>query len=75
MKYDGKSDVVQFYSSIFNWDENDMHQFFREDRIKIVDNAKARKVYESWGGRLSDWEHDFVVMNEGYPEVFYTYEI
>lgn len=43
VKYDGKSDVVQFYSSIFNWDENDMHQFFREDRIKIVDNAKARE--------------------------------
>ncbi|MBR3573953.1 MAG: GNAT family N-acetyltransferase [Lachnospiraceae bacterium] len=41
----------------------------------LKDNAKARKVYESWGGRLSDWEHDFVVMNEGYPEVFYTYEI
>lgn len=41
----------------------------------LKDNTKARKVYESWGGKLSDWTHDFVVMNAGYPEVFYTYEI
>lgn len=41
----------------------------------LKDNAKARKVYESWGGRLSAHEQDFVVMGEGYPESFYTFGI
>lgn len=41
----------------------------------LKDNAKARKVYESWGGKLSEHKHDFVQMNVGYPEVFYTFEL
>ena len=41
----------------------------------LKDNTKARKVYESWGGKLSQYEHDFVQMDVGYPEVFYTFEI
>ena len=41
----------------------------------LRDNFKARKVYESWGGTLSEHEQDFVVMNAGYPECFYTFEI
>ena len=39
------------------------------------DNAKARKVYEAWGGTLSDYTYDFVANDVGYPEAFYTYEI
>lgn len=41
----------------------------------LKENTKARKVYESWGGKLSEHQHDFTVMNAGYPEVFYTYKI
>lgn len=41
----------------------------------LKDNTKARRVYESWGGTLSGHEHDFVQMNVGYPEVFYTFEL
>ncbi|MCR4738824.1 MAG: GNAT family N-acetyltransferase [Lachnospiraceae bacterium] len=41
----------------------------------LKDNAKARKVYESWGGTLSEHEQDFIVMNVGYPESFYTFEL
>ena len=41
----------------------------------LKENAKARKVYESWGGTLSEHEHDFVQMGVGYPEVFYTFEL
>ncbi|MCR5674659.1 MAG: GNAT family N-acetyltransferase [Lachnospiraceae bacterium] len=41
----------------------------------LKDNTKARRVYESWGGTLSEHEHDFVQMKVGYPEVFYTFEI
>ena len=41
----------------------------------LKENTNARKVYEAWGGTLSEHEHDFVQMGVGYPEVFYTYEI
>ena len=41
----------------------------------LKENAKARKVYESWGGKLSEYEHDYVVMNVPYPVVFYTLDI
>ena len=41
----------------------------------LKENTKARKVYESWGGTLSEYEQVFVQMKVGYPEVFYTYKI
>ncbi len=41
----------------------------------LKDNIKARKVYESWGGELSEYEYNYVVMNVAYPIVFYTMEI
>ena len=41
----------------------------------LKENAKARKVYESWGGKLSDHEQDFVVLDAHYPESFYTFEL
>ena len=41
----------------------------------LKDNSNARKVYESWGGTLSEHEHEFKQMGVGSPEVFYTYEI
>ena len=43
-------------------------------RFMFIRN-KARKVYESWGGKLSDHEQDYMIMGRGYPEVFYVYEI
>ena len=41
----------------------------------LKDNIKARKVYESWGGKLSEFEEYFVKLGVGYPEVFYTYDL
>lgn len=41
----------------------------------LKDNTKARAVYESWGGKLSEFEEDFVKLGVGYPEVFYTYDL
>ena len=41
----------------------------------LKDNAKARKVYESWGGILSEHEQDFTMLGKGYPERFYTFDI
>ncbi len=41
----------------------------------LKENAKARSVYEAWGGTLSEYEQDFMMMQTGYPEVFYTFEL
>lgn len=41
----------------------------------LKDNAKARRVYESWGGKLSEYEQDFIKLGIGYPEVFYIYNL
>ena len=41
----------------------------------LRDNYKARKVYESWGGKLSEHKHDFIKLEVAYPEVFYTYNL
>lgn len=41
----------------------------------LKDNIKVRKVYESWGGKLSKYEKDFVKFGVGYKEVFYTYNL
>ena len=41
----------------------------------LKDNMKARSVYESWGGKLSEYEEDYVKLGVGYPEVFYTYDL
>ena len=41
----------------------------------LKENSHARRVYESWGGELTEHEHDFTVMGVGYPEVFYTFDL
>ena len=41
----------------------------------LKDNTKARKVYEAWGGSLSEHEQDFRMMDVNYPECFYTLEL
>ena len=41
----------------------------------LKENHKARKVYEAWGGKLSQQEIDFVKHNVAYPEVFYTFQM
>ena len=41
----------------------------------LKDNLEARKVYESWGGKLSKYEEGFIKLGIEYPEVFYTYDL
>lgn len=41
----------------------------------LKDNIKARKVYESWGGKLSEYKQNFVKFDVEYPEVFYLYDL
>lgn len=41
----------------------------------LKDNNNARKIYESWGGELDDWEQKFYKLGVGYDEVFYKYNL
>lgn len=41
----------------------------------LKDNTKAKKVYESWGGNLSEHEQPFVKLGVEYSENFYTYDL
>ena len=41
----------------------------------LKDNAKARKAYEKWGGKLSEYAGEFEVAGQKFPEVYYTYKI
>lgn len=41
----------------------------------LKNNIKARKVYESWGGKLSEFKEDYIKFDVKYPEVFYTYNL
>jgi len=41
----------------------------------LKDNTKARKVYESWGGKLSEFEENYIKFDVEYPEVFYLYDL
>ncbi len=41
----------------------------------LKDNKKARKVYEEWGGKLSEFEEDYIKFNIKYKEVFYVYDL
>lgn len=41
----------------------------------LKDNNNARKIYESWGGELDNWEQKFYKLDVGYDEVFYKYNL
>lgn len=41
----------------------------------LKDNKKARMAYEAWGGKLINHEEDFVMLEVGYKEVFYEYNL
>ncbi len=41
----------------------------------LKENNNAREIYESWGGKLDDWEQRFYKLDVGYDEVFYKYNL
>lgn len=42
-KYDGFTNMADFYSSIFGWKDDEIVHFFRNQRLEVVDNAKPRE--------------------------------
>ena len=41
----------------------------------LKENKQGRMAYEKWGGVLTPYEESFVVLDVGYDEVFYEYEV
>lgn len=41
----------------------------------LAENHKARKIYESWGGKIDTYEKECVVLGESYADVFYLFDL
>lgn len=41
----------------------------------LKNNNKAREIYESCGGKISNYESNYAKLGVAYDEVFYTYDI
>lgn len=67
--YQGKGVGKMLKNAFIVWAKNCGAKKFVIGVLK--DNLKARKVYEKWGGKLSDFTSKYM----GYDEVFYTYDI
>ena len=72
-EFQGKGIAHNLREIFIKWAKNQGANKFVIGVLK--DNQKARKVYEAWGGKLSDYETDFYQLGKPYKEVFYTYDI
>ncbi len=72
-KFQGKGIGTSFRNIFEKWAKENGASKYVIGVLK--ENTKARKVYESWGGKLSEHEQNFVQLDIGYPEVFYLYDL
>lgn len=63
----------KFKNMFINWAKENGAEKFVIGVLK--ENTPARKVYESWGGKLDKFSRCFTKENKEYEEVYYTYEI
>lgn len=71
--YQGLKISNKFKEVFINWAKENGATKFVIGVLK--DNAKARKVYENWGGKLDSYTQPFVKLGKEYSEVFYTYDL
>lgn len=71
--YQGLGIASKFKKIFISWAKENGATKFVVGVLK--DNAKARKVYETWGGKLDKHTQPFVKLGVPYDEVFYIYEI
>ena len=71
--YQGLGIASKFKNIFINWAKENGAKHFVIGVLK--DNNKARKVYEKWGGNLSNYTSQFVQLNKEYEEVFYMYKL
>ena len=72
-KFQGNGIGTSFHKIFENWARENAASKYVIGVLKA--NVKARKIYEAWGGKLSDFEEDFIKLGIKYPEVFYTYDL
>lgn len=72
-KYQGKGIGSSFKNTFEKWAKENGATKYVIGVLK--DNNKARKVYETWGGKLSEYEEDYVKLDVRYTEVFYIYNL
>lgn len=68
-KYQGKGIGTKLKNIFEDWARKNGAKKYIIGVLK--DNNNARKIYESWGGKLDSWEQKFL----GYDEVFYKYNL
>lgn len=61
-KYDGFTDMAKFYSEIFGWNDENIDYFFRNLRLKVVDNAKPRKNAKEVVKKLKQKGHNIYIV-------------
>lgn len=71
--YQGQGIANKLKNIFIDWAQN--HNAKKYVIGVLKDNLKARKVYEKWGGKLSEYTSPFKVAGFESDEVFYTYEI
>lgn len=72
-KYQGKGIGSSFKKIFESWAKE--HGATKYIIGVLKENKKARKIYESWGGKLADYDSDFVKFDVRYTEVFYLYDL
>ena len=72
-KFQGNGIGTSFHKIFENWARENGASKYVIGVLK--DNVKARKIYEAWGAKLSDFEEYFIKLGIKYPEVFYTYDL
>ena len=71
--YQGKGIGTKLKDIFENWAKNNGAKKYIIGVLK--DNNNARKIYESWGGKLDIWEQKFYKLDVGYDEVFYKFNL
>lgn len=60
---------------------NEFKNYLKLNEIKnfvvgvLEQNYNARIVYEKWGGKLTNYKENFMVLGKPYTEVFYKYHV
>ena len=71
--YQGKGIGTRLKNILENWAKNNGAKKYIIGVLK--NNNHARKIYESWGGKLDTWGQKFYKLGIDYDEVFYKFNL
>ena len=61
-KYNGFTNIANFYGEIFGWNDENINYFFRNQRIEVVDSAKPREGVKEVLQKLKNQGHNIYVV-------------